>query len=134
MTEHLALGGNGLAASYQHLAKTAVRAEPIAMRVPILLFLPLVLASCSSGSDESQQATSVRYAAEGGGPVAIKLARQACKHLREPLREHEEFDVGISNYEACLGERANLTHPANPQLCALAKSTMSASRTCILGE
>ena len=100
----------------------------------MLFGLPLLLAACSPGSDESQQRTAARDASEAGEPAAIKSARQACKHLREPPREHETFDVGISDYEACLGERANLTQPANPQLCGLAKSTMSASGTCILGE
>lgn len=104
------------------------------MRVSILLLLPLMLASCSSGSDENQQSASARDASEASDPTPIKLARQSCKHLREPPREYEKFDVGISDYEACLGEHANLTHPANRQLCALAKSTMSASGTCILGE
>lgn len=104
------------------------------MRVPIFLLLPLTLACCSSGSDESKQATLIRDDLEVSEPATIKLARQACKHLREPPKEHEKLDAGISNYEACLGERANLTRPANPQLCALAKSTMSASGTCILSD
>ncbi len=102
------------------------------MRLPMLLCLPIVLAACSSGSGE--QAAAARNASEAREPAAIKSARQACKHLREPPGEHEKFDVGITDYEACLGEKANLTHPANPQLCNLAKSTMSASGTCVLGE
>jgi hypothetical protein len=126
--------GSGQAASGERLAKTTVPAEPLAMRVPIPLLLPLVLASCSLVSDESQEGTSTRDALEASEPAAIKSARHACKHLREPARKPKDFDVGISNYEACLGERANLTHPANPHLCALAKSTMSASGTCILSE
>jgi hypothetical protein len=123
---------SGQAAYDGYLANTAVRGEPDAMRSPILFCLYVVLAACSSGSNE--QAASDRDASEAREPAAIKSAQRACKHLREPPREHEKFDVGISDYDACLGERANLTHPANPQLCDLAKSTMSAAGTCILGE
>lgn len=104
------------------------------MRLPVFLLLPFVLASCSLVADESEQAASTRDASKASEPAAITSARHACKHLRKSSRKSEEFDVGISDYEACLGERANLTHPANPHLCALAKSTMSASGTCILGE
>lgn len=104
------------------------------MRLPILVYLPIMLGACSSSSDGNQQAIVARDASEATEPAAIRSARHACKPLREPPRQHEKFDVGISNYEACLGERANLSRPANPQLCDLTKSTMSASGTCILGE
>jgi len=104
------------------------------MRSITLFAMPLALAACSSGSDDNQQAMAARDALDAREPAAIKSARQACKHLREPPRERERFDVGISNYEACLGEKANLIHPANAQLCDLAKSTISASGICILGE
>lgn len=123
---------SGQAAYNEHLVKTAVRLEPHGMRSPILFCLPVVMAACSSGSNE--QAASARDASKAREPAAIKSARRACKRLRIPSEEHEKFDVGISDYEACLGERANLTHPANPQLCHLAKSTMSATGICILGE
>lgn len=104
------------------------------MRLRVFLLLPFVLASCTLVTGESQEAASIRDASEGSEPAAIKSARHACKHLREPSKKPDEFDVGISDYEACLGERANLTHPANPHLCALVKSTMSTSGTCILSE
>lgn len=123
---------SGRAACDEHLAKTAVRAEPFAMRLFMLLCLPIMLTACWSGPDE--QIAAARDGPQAREPAAIKTARQACKHLLEPPREHQKFDVGISDYEACLGERANLTHPASPQLCDLANSTMSASGVCILGE
>jgi len=101
------------------------------MRLPVLILLTALLAACSPESD--QQADAGRDASEARVTATIKSARQACKHLRKP-RGEQKFDVGISDYEACLGERANLTRPANGQLCDLAKSTMSASGTCVLGE
>lgn len=122
---------SGQAAISGHIAKAAVRAEPLAMRLPMLLCLPIVLAACSSGSDE--QAAGTRDASQAREPAAIKTARQACKHLREPPK-HEKFDGGISNYEACLGERTNLTHPANPQLRDLTKNTMSVSGARVFAE
>lgn len=101
------------------------------MRLPVLILLTALLAACSPEPD--QQADAGRDASEARVTAAIKSARQACKHLRKP-REEQKFDVGISDYEACLGERANLMRPANRQLCDLAKSTMSPSGTCVLGE
>jgi hypothetical protein len=104
------------------------------MRRPLLLCLPTVLAACSVGSDNNQQASAARYASEAREPAAIKSARMACKPLREPTRKYQDLDVGISDYEACLAKQANRTQPANPQLCSLAKSTMSANGTCTLAE
>ena len=75
--------------------------------------IALALAACSADSE----------------PPNVVAARDACKH-----REHLEMDVGISDYEACLGARANLTRPADRQLCALAKSQMSSEGICILAE
>ncbi len=124
----------GPAALGVRLAKAAVPVEPYGMRNLMLLGLPLWLAACSSGSEESRQTTTARDALEAREPTAIKSARATCKHLREAAAKHEQFDVGISNYEACLGERANLTRPANRQLCDLANSAMSASGACILAE
>lgn len=98
-----------------------------------MLFAVLIgLAACSSGSDQSKKTTG--DASEANVPTVIKSARQACNHLRKPARDHEEVDVGISEYEACLGKQANLSLPANPRLCDLAKGTMSASGMCVLGE
>lgn len=88
------------------------------MRLPMLFCLPIAVAACSEARE----------------PSPIESALATCKHLREPQKEPKKFEVGISDYEACLGERANGTHPANQRLCNLAKSTMSASGTCILGE
>jgi hypothetical protein len=118
----------------ERLEITAVQAHPSAMRRLKLLVIPLALSACSSGSDKSQQSTANRDALEANEPAAIRSARQMCAHLRETPREHEDFDVGISDYQACLGKKANLTHPANAQLCDLAKSTMSASGVCVLAE
>jgi hypothetical protein len=123
-----------MAAVDERLAETAVRAEPLAMHSLTLLCLPVALTACSLGSDETNKRDEARDASKASEPAAIRSARQACKHLRESLREREEFDVGISDYEACLGRRANLTHPADPRLCHLARSRVSASGTCILGE
>lgn len=123
---------SGQAAIGEHIANVADRAEPAAMRLPVLSFLIVLLTGCSPEPD--QQADAPRDATETAGIAAIKSARQACKHLRGSPEEHKKFDVGISDYEACLGERANLTRPANRQLCDLAKSAMSASGTCVLGE
>ncbi len=99
------------------------------LRMPRSFFLTIsfALAACSSGSDQPQQAPASADTVEASKP--IKLARRACQHLQD-----EEMDVGISNYEACLGEQANLTRPANQQLCKLAKSTMSASGVCVVSE
>jgi len=104
------------------------------MRCRTSIFIPLALAACSSDTREKEQAIAARYALEAKEPAAIKLARKSCKHLRTPSDKFDEFDVGISDYEACLGEKANLTNPANSQLCELTKSTMSPSGRCILGE
>jgi len=120
--------------SASDLKKPPFAQSLLPMRFFMLFAMPLTLAACSSDSDENQQATAARDALEAKEPAAIKSARHACNHLRDRLGEHEEFDVGISNYEACLGEKANLTRPANAQLCYLSKSTMSASGVCILGE
>jgi len=103
------------------------------MRYLPLIVISLTMAACSSVADEDQQAIDARNALEAKEPAAIKSARKACRHLRKPPG-NEEFDVGISDYEACLGERANLTKPANAQLCRLAESAMSTSGVCILGE
>jgi len=126
--------GEKLANFDRNVVKVAFRDEVLAMRSCILFCASILLAAYSSGSDTSPEANAVRDALEVREPTAIRSARHACRHLREPQREHEEFDVGISDYEACLGEKANLTHPANRQLCDLAKSTMSSAGTCILGE
>lgn len=119
------------AAIGDNIAKAADRAGPVAMRLPVFFVLTALLAACSPEAD--QQADAGRDASEATETAAIKSARQACKHLRKPRVEHK-FDVGISDYEACLGGRANLTRPANGQLCDLAKSTMSPSGKCVLGE
>jgi hypothetical protein len=104
------------------------------MRFQIIVCASIALTACSPGSDELPLTNMTRDALEAKEPAAIQSARYACRHLREPESEYEAFDVGISDYEACLGERANLTHPANRQLCDLAKSTMSPAGACILAE
>lgn len=130
--------GSGQPVIHAMLAKTIVYKQPSSMRSVFLLFSLLVLMGCSSESGESQQSIrardALRDALEAREPADIRSARQTCKHLRDGPGVHDEVDVGISNYEACLGQMANLTHPANPQLCDLAKSKMSASGECILGE
>ena len=60
----------------------------------------------------------------------VAAARRACAHLKTD----RHMEVGISDYEACLGERANMTRPASRELCTLAKSTMSTDGVCILSE
>lgn len=115
-------------------SKVAFRTEFPAGRFCLFFCTSIVLAACSPSSDASPEANAVRDALEAREPATIRSARHACRHLREPQGKHEEFDVGISDYEACLGERANLTHPANRQLCDIAKSTMSPAGTCILSE
>ena len=89
----------------------------------------LALAACSQRPDQTQPSTSTneKRVAE---QAAARSGRQACQHLQS----HEQFDVGVSPYEACLGEQANRTRPANRQLCDLAKSTMAASGVCVLAE
>lgn len=48
--------------------------------------------------------------------------------------DNSQMDVGISEYQECLGNHANLTNPANSDLCEKAGSTMSPDGRCILGE
>lgn len=86
-------------------------------------------AACSS---EPRQVASSSPA--GQGRSTILGATLACKHLKKDEKRAAAPSVGISAYEVCLGEQANLTRPANPQLCALAKSVMSPAGICILGE
>jgi hypothetical protein len=64
----------------------------------------------------------------------LASAKLACDHLAQPPEKDQQPDVGISPYETCLGDQANLTHPADRRLCELARSTMSANGNCVLGE
>lgn len=107
----------------------AVGVERPTMRTILVFNISLALAGCSSASDQQQQANTFREASEAREPAAVKLARPKCS-------QHNRYvvEVGISDFEACLGQQANSTRPANPQLCQLAKSTISASGVCILGE
>jgi len=100
----------------------------------LLLSAGLALAACSPSSDVPNPAHTGTNAARSADHSQVASAKLACEHLAEPPRQHQQFDVGISPYEACLGDRANLTRPADRELCALAKSTISADGACILGE
>lgn len=94
----------------------------------LIVVIAILVAACSADSDPDQQSTNSSSLREAEPPQVVS-ARDACKH-----HEQVEMDVGISPYEACLGKRANLTRPADRQLCDLAKSTMSSDGVCILGE
>jgi len=94
----------------------------------LIVALSFVAVACSVESDPGQS-IAASPAPQEAEPPQVVSARHACKH-----HEQVEVDVGISPYEACLGERANLTRPADRQLCDLAKSTMSSDGVCILSE
>jgi hypothetical protein len=94
--------------------------------------LVAVFAFAASQAAAQQQITSSAAATKDGS--ALLAAERACKHLKKAVNNALPPAPGISTYEACLGERANLTLPANPKLCALAKSIMSPGGICILGE
>lgn len=72
---------------------------------------------------------SLRQAANISVASSVVAAKRVCQHVK-----HEQMGVGISDYEACLGQQANLTRPASRELCAMAKSDMSADGFCILGQ
>lgn len=84
------------------------------------------LTACSPGGEPNQQAPE---RADTSKPASIASARHSCEHVT-----NKSADVGISDYQACLGQKANLSRPANRKLCDLSKGTMSASGTCILAE
>lgn len=96
------------------------------MRNPHYLLLTLAL-GCSPERTVPISNSQVETA-NTQSSLAI-TAKQACQHL-----EHEQMDVGISDYEACLGQRANLTRPASRELCDMAKSDISSDGVCILSE
>lgn len=101
---------------------------------PVLLSAAFALAACSPGSDGDAPIRTGPNTAPNADQARVASAKLACEHLTPPPRQHQQFDVGISPYEACLADRANMTRPADRELCALAKSTMSADGACILGE
>lgn len=90
-----------------------------------LLVVALTFAACSNEAEQTDS-SGRRSSAD---TLAVSTAQEACKG-----REHEPADVGISDYEACLGEHANRTRPADPQLCKMARSNMSRNGRCLLGE
>jgi hypothetical protein len=92
-----------------------------------LTLLALVGLTACSQSVTSGQEPARREHRESSEVVRAKIA---CGKFDD----HGKMDVGISAYESCLGQRANLTHPANRELCALARSRMSADGTCALAE
>lgn len=101
---------------------------------PRLVAIALTLAACSretASPPSSPEAQNTNQVAE---PPSIAAAKRACEHLKQLPSNGEQMDVGISNYEACLGNRANLTRPASLKLCALARSHLSADGICILSE
>jgi hypothetical protein len=93
---------------------------------PAFLLCAFVTAACSPDA-ASLLSQSQAHAAESR---TVAAARRACAHLKSD----GHMEVGISDYEACLGKRSNMTRPANHELCTLAKSTMSADGVCILSE
>ena len=95
----------------------------------IIIFFALTACSAAPNRDEQAPTPEERRSET----PQVMSARTTCQPLLKSEKS-EQFDVGISDYEACLGERANLTHPADRQLCDLAKSTISADGVCILGE
>ncbi len=98
------------------------------MRKLHFLLLPLAV-GCSPDQAQPSSNSQVGTAANMADSSPVAAAKQACKDMT-----HEQMDVGISNYEACLGQRANLTRPASRELCAMAKSVMSADGACKLSE
>ena len=48
--------------------------------------------------------------------------------------DNSRMEVGISDYQACVGRLANRTRPANRALCEEAASTMTADGRCELAE
>jgi hypothetical protein len=108
--------------------------EAMFLARPLLLSVAFALAACSPSKDNPAPMHSGTSAARSADHPQVASAKLACEHLAEPPRQHQQFDVGISPYEACLGDRANLTRPADRELCGLAKSTISAGGACILGE
>lgn len=96
------------------------------MKRVVIAVIALSFTACSGVSNESANSHNSTRLSD---TPQVESARLACLHRRQ-----DEMAVGISDYEACLGERANLTRPANPQLCNLARGIMSANGVCILGE
>ena len=99
------------------------------MRRSAVVAITIAIAACSAGENSGQQSSTASGTVERADAPNVASARKACES-----RERREMEVGISDYETCLGERANLSRPADRQLCDLARSTMSADGVCILSE
>jgi hypothetical protein len=97
-------------------------------RLPFLALMALITACAPSSNRGKEQAAQARPDHQ---TEELQRATEACLKFDDPKMKME---VGISAYESCLGRRANLTHPANRELCALAQSKMSADGTCVLAE
>jgi len=96
-----------------------------------MMMIETIASAATCLGEPRQLAASV---AEARGDAAVLAATRACEHLKKDEKHAAAPPVGVSAYEACLGERANLTRPANSQLCALAKSVLSPAGICIIGE
>jgi hypothetical protein len=54
---------------------------------------------------------------------------EECRH-----QDNSPVEVGISDYQVCVGELANRSQPADRKLCAEAGSTMTLEGRCQLSE
>lgn len=99
--------------------------------MPRLAFFALMgfLAACAPSADSGREQAAPDQG-QDRETSEVARAKDACSKFNN----REKMDVGISAYESCLGQRANLTHPANSELCALARSRMSGDGTCVLAE
>ena len=96
-------------------------------RSAFLCLMGLLCACAQPADNRKDQAESSEH--RGAEAAVIARAKADCSKFENP-----PVDVGISAYETCLGQHANLTHPANPELCTLARSAMSEDGTCLLAE
>jgi hypothetical protein len=96
----------------------------VARLAPLLSAFAMAACSPDAASTPNRSQTNLAES------ETVTAAKTACAHLDADKR----MEVGISDYEACLGERANMTRPASRELCTLAKSNMSADGVCILSE
>ena len=102
------------------------------MLTKALVIVIATVAFTAACSKEPRQVVVSSSSIYGGS--AVPAAIGACKHLKQSQKSPAVPGAGITAYEECLGKRANLTHPANSRLCALAKSVLSPAGICILGE